>query len=572
VLLLCLTSFSLPAWAQQALTWVQIEAHPSLATAQQRASAYARLLRDVNGFSLGRGWYGIVLGPYTRPDAERVLQVYKADRQIPQDSFITFPGRLGQQFWPLGIGNAQGPVTPAIGSVAPQVQENPAPVELKPADETPAEARRSESRLTRDDRKLLQTALQSAGFYAAAIDGAFGRGTRGSMRAWQEARGYEPTGVLTTLQRKALIDEYNAPLIEVGMAEVVDTRAGIAIQMPTKEVAFSRYESPFAHYDTAGSVGARVVLISQPGTQATLYGLYDIMQTLEIVPVDGPRERGRTGFMIEGRGDGIVAYTEAALEQDQIKGFTLVWPDGDEARRTRVLEEMKKSYRRLDGVLDPSVGADAEQRVDLVSGLTVRKPRLSRSGFFIDGGGAIVTTVEAVQNCSRITIDQDYEAVVVSENRGLGVAVLRPATALAPMSVARFRDGVPRLKSDVAVSGYSYEGTLGAPSLTFGTLSDIRGLQGEQGVKRLALATLPGDVGGPVFDAGGGVVGMLLPNPDTGRVLPEDVRFAASGGAIAEFVGQAGLNVSESPTTGTMDPVDLGRMARGMTVLVSCWN
>lgn len=572
LLAVMVSTLGLPAWAQQALTWVQIEAHSSRDVAERRASDYARVLDDVSSFALGGGWFGIVLGPYSRADADRVLQVFRTQRQIPQDSFITFSNRLGQQIWPVGANTGQRPVAPSIDAAAPQSVETAAPIELNPSDETPAEARRSEARLTRDERELLQIALQAAGFYNAAIDGAFGPGTRGSMRAWQEARNFETTGVLTTLQRAALIDEYNAPLIEVGMAEVIDQSAGIAIQMPTKEVAFSRYESPFAHYDASGALGARVILISQPGTQATLFGLYDIMQTLEIVPVEGPRERGRTQFTIEGQGNGIVTYTQAALDGDEIKGFTLVWPVGDEARRMRVLDAMTASFRRIDGVLDPAAGADAEQSIDLVSGLNIRKPKLSRSGFFVDSRGNVVTSTQAVQSCARVTIEQDIPATVISTDDRLGLAVLRPDEALIPPSFARFRNGAPRLQSDVALSGYSYEGALGAPSLTFGTLADVRGLGGEQGVQRLTLSTLPGDIGGPVLDASGDVVGMLLPNPGTNRVLPEDVRFAASNGTIEEFIGRSGLNVSVSETTSPLDPIDLGRLARDMTVLVSCWN
>ena len=56
---------------------------------------------------------------------------------------------------------------------------------------------------------------------------------------------------------------------------------------------FDHYEPPFVHYGERGGSGVRVLLISQPGDQSTLFGLYDILQTLEIVPLDGERERGR---------------------------------------------------------------------------------------------------------------------------------------------------------------------------------------------------------------------------------------------------------------------------------------
>ncbi len=564
-----------PASAQE-VVWVQIEAHPSLRIAQQRAQAYAGALPDVNGFSLGGNWYGLVLGPYTRPDAERVLRAYRANRSIPSDSFIALSSGLRQQFWPVGanvLGRAGVPA-PQLDNATPTEQAavtTPAP-QPEPADETPAQARRSERLLSAAQRKELQVALKAAGFYAAAIDGAYGPGTRRSMADWQAANGYERTGILTTSQRQALMDQYNAPLISVGMTLVHDPQAGIEIRMPGGEVRFSRYESPFAHYDSSGDLGVRVLLISQPGTRATLYGLYDIMQTLAIVPLEGPRKRDKDSFTLEGRGNGIVSYTEARLIKGAIKGFTLIWPEGDEDRRTRVLADMQASFTRLDAVLDPGAGGDAQQRVDLVSGLDIRKPKLSRTGFYIDGKGSVLTTAQAVQGCTRITLDNEYQAKLVTSDATLGMAILRPTGALAPMSVAQLRMDNPRLQSKVVVAGYSYEGVLGAPSLTFGKLADLRGLNGESDLTRLALNALPGDAGGPVFDTGGGVIGMLLPRPETGRQVPGDVSFAADAGAIRALLGNAGITPAQPGETRTLAPDDLSRIALGMTVLVSCWE
>ena len=562
-------------WAQDAV-WVQVEAHPSLRVAQQRAQIYTGVLADVNGFSLGGNWYGVMLGPYTRDDAERVLQVYRANQQIPADSFISLSASLGQQFWPVGANVLnRGVVTaPLLGTPATPdstAASQPAPQAELP-DETRAQARQSERALSADERKDLQIALRASGFYNAAIDGAFGPGTRGSMRDWQISNGFEDTGILTTRQRQVLMDQYNAPLISVGMARVHDPQAGIEMQMPVGAVGFARYEPPFAHYDATGDLGIRVLLISQPGDQATLFGLYDIMQTLEIVPLEGPRERGKNSFTLEGRGNGIVSFTQARLEGGQVKGFTLIWPQGDEDRRTRVLSEMQTSFTRLDAVLDPAAGADAEQSIDLISGLNIRKPRLSRSGFFIDSKGMVITAAEAVQGCTRITLNHDDIAELVTVDTALGVALLRPANALAPMSVAQLRETDLRLQSDVAVSGYSYEGVLGAPTLTFGKLADVKGLNGEAELTRLALAALPGDVGGPVFDTGGGVVGMLLPAASSSQKLPGDVSFAADAAAIRSLLDGAGSSASSSAETGALAPNDLSRIATGMTVLVSCWD
>lgn len=562
--------------AQQDIAWVQVEAHPSLTTTQNRIRAYAGRLADVNGFALGGGWYGIVLGPYTREDAQRVLTVYRAESEIPQDSFIAYSSAFRQQFWPVGANllNLPQAAVPPVENTD-QAAQTPSPEateqQIAPADETPRQARQSEAELSREEREALQVMLQWAGHYQGAIDGAFGRGTRGSMASWQEANSYEATGILTTKQRAALRQQYNAVLEGLGLRAVTDTTAGIEMQVPLGIVEFSRYSPPFAHFEPTGDIPARVLMISQEGDQNTLYGLYDIMQTLELVPEAGARERKQNSFVLIGEGGDFVSHTEAQLEGGMVKGFTLVWPAGDEERRTRLLGEMQNSFKRLDGVMDPAAGTGDEQDIDLVSGLEIRRPKLSRSGFYVDSRGTVVTTAQAVEQCSKITLDDDHEAEVLLRDAASGIAVLRATDMLAPASVAALRIGVPRLQSDVAVSGFSYEGVLGAPTLTFGKLSDIKGLQGETTMKRLALNALPGDAGGPVFDDGGAVMGMLLPNPDGARKLPEDVSFAMDSETIRKVLSSAGISVSTPIAGGLVAPEDLTRQAQGMTVLVSCW-
>ncbi len=574
------------AWAQAEAVWVQVEAQPNLADATARAQVYAADLPDVNGFALGGGWYGIALGPYARADAEQVLRVYRAEGVIPRDSYISLSTSFRQQFWPIGANVLNLGVVAPPTAVVPEADETvpvpeaeeavsapETPVVAAPPvpDETPGEAQRSERLLTRAEREELQIALQWAGTYGGAIDGAFGRGTRNSMALWQEQKGFEVTGILTTLQRAALLKDYNSVLDDLRLETVRDDTAGIEMVLPTAAVSFDKYEYPFAHYTQSGDIPATVLLISQAGDQTTLFGLYDIMQTLDIVPLDGARSRRERSFSLIGEDATRISETRVSLQDGQIKGFTLVWPAGDEERRTRLIEEMDKSLVRLAGVIPPEAGAE-EQAIDLVAGLSVRKPRLSRSGFFVDSQGTVVTTTEAVDSCTRITIDGEMEAQVATADTTKGVAVLTPEEALAPLAVARFSASAPRLTSEVAASGYSYEGVLGAPSMTFGTLSDLRGLNGESGLARLALNTLPGDAGGPVLDSGGGVLGMLLPAPDTGRALPDGVQFALDRETVQDVLAEAGLAGANTNSGQAINPVDLTAAATGMTVLVSCWD
>ena len=577
------------ATAQEA-RWVQVEAQPTLSAAQDRVRSYARQFQNVVGYYLGSGWYGIALGPYAPEDAAALLSQLRGAGQIPSDSFLADGSGFQQQFWPVGVaagtrplplpGAAPQPLTAAPLAEAPQTDapETDVPVveaPITPAlpDETVAEARASEALLDRPAREALQTALQWAGYYSAAIDGAFGRGTRNSMAAWQEANGYEVTGVLTTAQRAALIGAYNAILDGLEMAEVRDETAGIAIQMPTGAVAFAEYEPPFARYDATGEIAAQVLLISQPGDQDRLFGLYEILQTLAIVPLDGPRSRGERSFEIRGADATRETFVTARLEGGQIKGFALVWPAGDTARFDRVLALMQQSFTPLAGVLDPAIAPPGEdQAVDLVAGLEVRQPRLARSGFFIGADGTVLTTREAVAQCERISIDGAYDADVVMSDETAGIAVLRPREALAPLSVAAFQTAIPRLQSDVAVAGFPYGGVLTMPALTFGKLADLRGLDGNAAVKRLALTAQPGDAGGPVYDNGGAVLGMLLPQrAENGQVLPPDVHFSVASDVILAALDAAGIAAERTETLAFMPPETLTLRAADQTVLVSCW-
>jgi S1-C subfamily serine protease len=564
--------------AQEARVWVQVEAQPTLAAAQDRVRAWSGEFDNVAGYALESGWYGIVLGPFSESDARTLLTRLLAERAIPGDSFLAFGNNFEQQFWPIGSGAATDlaplpDTTETTETTAPQTTLTEPEPEPEP-DETAAEARETEAALTSAEKEFLQVALEWAGFYDGAIDGLYGRGTRAAMEAWQAANGYEPTGVLTTRQRTALIAAYNAVLEGLDMQVVRDEATGIEMQIPTGVVAFAAYEPPFARFDPSGDVpAAQVLLISQSGDQSRLFGLYEILQTLAIVPEEGPRSRSDTSFTIEGSDSRIVSHTEVSLDGTEIKGFTLVWPAGDEERRSRLLETMQASFRSLPGTLDPGIARPTEdQAVDLISGLAVRQPRLSRSGFFIDDQGTVLTTVEAVESCDYITLDSVHRATIALQDAALGLAVLQPETALSPLGVAAFQIGVPRLQAEIAVSGYPYGGVLSRPALTFGRLADIRGLNGEDAVKRLDLVTQEGDTGGPVFDNSGAVLGMLLPPvTDGAQILPPEVRFAVDADAIIAALAPLGIGVTTTDRLAFMPPEMLTRAAMDITVLVSCW-
>ncbi|HEX9857995.1 MAG TPA: serine protease, partial [Paracoccaceae bacterium] len=376
-------------------------------------------------------------------------------------------------------------------------------------------------------------------------------------------------------QRDTLLAAYAQAQAELGLETITEAEAGIAITLPMALVAFDHYEPPFVHFAEKDGSGVKVILISQPGDQATLYGLYDILQTLEAVPLEGERSRGERSFTISARNHVVASHSYAELSKGLVKGYMLIWNPADDERMARVLAAMQTSFRPLgDRGLDPGlVPMPEEARAGLLSGLEVRRPAFSRSGFYVDATGTVLTTVEATQGCARITLDRATEADIALTDAALGIALLKPRKPLSPQGVAELHTGPARLGAEVAVSGYSYEDALPAPSLTFGTLEDDKGLNGETGLARLSLDALPGDAGGPVFSSAGAVLGMLLPRPSGGaRQLPAEVSYAAFAPALATALAEAGVIPAASNRQGALPPEDLTGLAADMTVLVSCWN
>ena len=187
------------AWAQ---TWVQIEARPNQTLGLERAAEYAARLPDVNGFRLASGWFAIALGPYSEAEALATLGQLRASRAIPSDSFISDGGNFIDRFF----GSDSAP------RAAAQPAEPLPPLE-------PGE-----------DRELIQIALRWEGFYNSIIDASFGPGTRRAMAGWQEANRYEPTGVLTTRQRRELVEAYTQALTSLNMQPVSDPVSSVVMQ------------------------------------------------------------------------------------------------------------------------------------------------------------------------------------------------------------------------------------------------------------------------------------------------------------------------------------------------------
>lgn len=576
VAVLGLVVWSGAAQTQESRVWLQIEARNSEAAAIERAQSWAEQFPEVSVHALASGWHAIALGPFPATEAAGRLSDLRGS--IPADSFVA-DGRVYRgKVWPPA-GQAALPVLvppeePAT-EPAPEAEAAPPAAAVAPV-ETLAESRRAEAALSRAERMDIQSALQWFGFYSAAVDGAFGPGTRGAISAWQGASLAEPTGVLSTVQQAALLADWREQLAAIGLERIRDEEAGIEIELPLGLVTFERYAPPFAHYAEKDGSGVQVWLISQPGDQAALEGLFELVQSLAVVPPDGPRALRGRGFEISGRSPAAEAYAQAQQANGQIRGFLVVWGTASSDRMVRVLQSMKASFRASGNrVLDPGlVPLDDEMRASLMAGLQPRRPLRTVSGFFVSPEGAVLTAAAAVEGCSRITLDGNQDATVALRDAEGTFALLRPQVALAPQGVGRLAETLPDPGTEVAAAGFPFGDQLALPTVTFGRFEAGQGLDGAAARARISLPALEGDAGGAVLDNSGAVIGVLLPRlEDPVRQFPPEVQFVVPSPVLLAALRAMGETpASLSDRAGRLAPEEIGALGAAMAVQVACWN
>jgi peptidoglycan hydrolase-like protein with peptidoglycan-binding domain len=443
-----------------------------------------------------------------------------------------------------------------------------------PAEETPAQARASERALDLAAREDLQRALAWTGHYQSAIDGDFGPGTRRAMAGWQRDRGHEETGILTTTQRDDLLQGYAADLEELGLQQVLREDAGISVALPMRVVSFSKLDAPFVHFAAQAPSTARILLISQPGDTDTLKALYEVLQTLAIIPKDANARLNRRSFTIDGHHGAGTVHAQAQVTDAAVKGFIVVWPDDAPADAASIIRAMRDSFEVHEGsVLSADAGDPSAQHIDLMAGLELRRPMASWSGVYIDRSGRVLTADNGLGECGSLTLGGETPVHITALDAALALALLTPDEPLAPVDWARFKPEPARITSEIAVAGFPFGGRLGAPTLTFGKIADIQGLTGDTSLDRLALKASPGDAGGPVIDARGAVLGLLHPtDSETGQRLPDGVRFSTDSPSILHALSATGLEFSESDSIDALAPEELAALASDITVLVNCWD
>jgi len=205
------------------------------------------------------------------------------------------------------------------------------------------------------------------------------------------------------------------------------------------------------------------------------------------------------------------------------------------------------------------------------------------SGFVV-GDGHVLTNFHVVEGCNRLAArnaaGQRVAAKVAATDPRRDLALLNVPRGFGPALV--FRDSPPvRIGESVVTYGFPLAGLLSSgPTLTTGDVSALAGLRDNPLHFQISAPVQPGNSGGPLLDAQGHVVGVIVSKLNAARIaeitggdIPQNVNFAIKGPEAASFLAGHGAPVQHAPSQGAeLRPSDIGERVNAGVVFLQCYK
>jgi S1-C subfamily serine protease len=223
------------------------------------------------------------------------------------------------------------------------------------------------------------------------------------------------------------------------------------------------------------------------------------------------------------------------------------------------------------------------------------------SGFFVSKLGHVITNAHVVKGCKRVTVgdnaNKQVPAEIVNTDVSNDLALLKLSTLemasadsksliqklsivvvpLASKGLLRSED--VRLGEKVLVAGYPYGDVFSNTiKVTSGIVSATRGAGDDTGQFQLDAAVQPGNSGGPIYDSGGNIVGVVVAQLDKLKMakaigsMPENVNFGIKASTVRQFLISSGLPSKKAEQTEEKSTEQLSQIAKNQALMVMCFQ
>jgi cyclophilin family peptidyl-prolyl cis-trans isomerase len=196
--------------------------------------------------------------------------------------------------------------------------------------------------------------------------------------------------------------------------------------------------------------------------------------------------------------------------------------------------------------------------IDIVRVVEKPVPGHTDSGFgvFINAGGYVLTTADAVQGCAEVHVQKGGKLETAAVDRQNGLAVLRSGGRAAEFAQLRAGDGV---------AAQEPVWTLGPEPAVVGATADSHG---DNRYLQLSVTAATGGQGSPVLDTSGLLAGVIS---EAASGTP-GTALAIKASVIAGFLEASNVPYTANPAAGAADRAAAIDQARRNTVALECWK
>jgi len=445
--------------------------------------------------------------------------------------------------------------------------------------------------LTADEKRFLQAGLAFANSYNGLIDGAWGPGSQRALERYEVRNGR--TDYVTNSDVLFLALEAYETLEKDGWVRQYNAALDMSFLVPTVGFIPGKPSENFVNMELAGSTLGYSLIIGT-ATQTERLHVYTANSAIgEVYKVRRPVlwiTSARTS-------EGVSLYTRSDFRQSGWSTIMLSARDVDAGALAAVSGSIEPGYAAQIGNSPGVLSAGIETMAAMLNNgsnaqgetapATVEAPPERKddenggsatkgfgTGFLVSGEGDFLTNNHVVQGCTSVSID-GLPAAIVATDAAFDLALLRvaPAPTAEP---AQFAEKPARLNSDVTVIGYPLPDLLGGLNVTRGSVTSLKGIAGDGVRMQISAPVQPGNSGGPVMNASGQVVGVVVSKLDAQLVadatgdIPQNINFAIRAEIAKLFLYQNGVEPEVVEETVALPPEDLAEIAKGFTRLVTC--
>lgn len=207
------------------------------------------------------------------------------------------------------------------------------------------------------------------------------------------------------------------------------------------------------------------------------------------------------------------------------------------------------------------------------------QPKYSGTGVFVSQDGIVITAAHVIKNAQAIKVVTQQglkTARIIKIDTSNDVALLKcegqfqavPIKSSSGVKLGQpvFTVGFP----DIQLQGFS-------PKMTQGEISSLSGIQDDPRDWQISVPVQPGNSGGPLFDANGNVIGLVVGKLDvlisaqaTGA-LPEDINYAVKTAYILPLLDEYASTLAPvTPATATPEKTEdvVGRVQNSVVLIV----